>query len=244
VSLQRLIVEPSQIVDDQLHLTDTQQHYLWRVLRLQAGDQFLALDGKGHLWTVALTEPDQPTNILTAQTVTTHEKSPAITLAVALPKGNGFDEVVRQTTELGVTALQPLLTERTLHKPNPKKVERWQRIAAEATEQSERLLLPHVHAPLSWADYLKQVTLPQRLLCVARSTETTIHLGAALQQQPRGEVVIAIGPEGGWTDTEIAAAVAHDFQPVSLGSHILRAVTAPLVALAMATAVREGLPNS
>jgi 16S rRNA (uracil1498-N3)-methyltransferase len=238
VSIQRLIVEPSQVVEQQLQLTRDQTHYLSRVLRLQAGDQFIALDGHGHLWVVALTEDPHQGTILYTETVDQDPLGPQVTLAVALPKGNGFDEVVRQTTELGVTTLHPLLTERTLHRPTPKKIERWQRIAAEATEQSERGLLPHIHPPLPWADYLQQVEEAQRLICVARSLPDTLPMGQAIRQQPEANLVIATGPEGGWTETEIAEALALGFQPVSLGHNILRAVTAPLVALAMVAAVR------
>jgi 16S rRNA (uracil1498-N3)-methyltransferase len=145
--------------------------------------------------------------------------------------------VVRQTTELGVSTLQPVISDRTLHQPNPKKLDRWQRIAAEATEQSERLLLPQILPPLPWRDYLKQAIEGNRWICVARGDAPHL-LAVAQASDPTIPAVIAIGPEGGWTAAEVEGAIAAGFQPVSLGPHILRAVTAPLAALTLVTAAR------
>lgn len=143
--MQRLMVTPAQVAGDQITLSPEQQHYLYRVLRLAAGDRFVVLDGQGQQWLAELT--DAPGLAIATALASPVSSDPQITLAIALPKGSGFDEVVRQTTELGVTTLQPLLTARTLHQPNPKKLERWQRIAAEATEQSERLRMPTIQPP-------------------------------------------------------------------------------------------------
>ncbi|PSN11595.1 16S rRNA (uracil(1498)-N(3))-methyltransferase [filamentous cyanobacterium CCT1] len=234
------MVEPSQVVADQLRLSSSQQHYLYRVLRLGAGQQFVALDGQGQQWIATLTRDDVATIAPVAAPTTTLQAP--ITLAIALPKGSGFDDVVRQTTELGVTTLQPVISDRTLHQPNPKKLERWQRIAAEATEQSERLLLPQILPPLPWRDYLKQASEGNRWICVARGDAPHL-LTAAQASDPLVPAAIAIGPEGGLTAAEVEAAIAAGFQPVSLGPYILRAVTAPLAALTLVSAART-LHNS
>lgn len=156
--MQRLMVTPAQVAGDQITLSPEQQHYLYRVLRLAAGDRFVVLDGQGQQWLAELT--DAPGLAIATALASPVSSDPQITLAIALPKGSGFDEVVRQTTELGVTTLQPLLTARTLHQPNPKKLERWQRIAAEATEQSERLRMPTIQPPTTWASFLQQPLPP------------------------------------------------------------------------------------
>ncbi len=238
--VQRLMVEPSQVIADQLHLSDQQQHYLYRVLRLGVGQQVLVLDGLGHQWIATLTTTVGVAAIAPAPPSPQATPAP-ITLAIALPKGNGFDEVVRQTTELGVTTLQPVISDRTLAQPNPKKLERWQRIAAEATEQSERLLLPVILPPRPWRDYLQQSEPGQRWICVARGGaqgDAPHLLAAALASDPHRPAAIATGPEGGWTEAEVEAAIAVGFEPVSLGPHILRAVTAPLAALTLVAAAR------
>jgi 16S rRNA (uracil1498-N3)-methyltransferase len=231
--MQRLIVQPDQIQDNHLTLTADQQHYLYRVLRLAAADRFMALDGQGQQWVATLGENPGFAHLDPLAAVA--PVLPTVTLAIALPKGSGFDDVVRQTTELGVATLQPLITQRTLHQPNPKKLERWQRIAAEATEQCERPNLPNLQPPATWADYLRQNLPPQRWICLARGESHPL-LTVAQASDPNLDTVIATGPEGGWTEAEITAALAAGFQPVSLGPTILRAVTAPMVALTLALA--------
>ncbi|MFH7242510.1 MAG: 16S rRNA (uracil(1498)-N(3))-methyltransferase [Spirulina sp.] len=231
--MQRIIIQPDQIQDHHLTLTADQQHYLHRVLRLVAGDRFMALDGQGQQWVATLGK--DPGFAHLAPLATAAPVLPNVTLAIALPKGSGFDDVVRQTTEIGVDTLQPLITQRTLHQPNLKKLERWQRIAAEATEQCERPNLPNLQSPMPWADYLRQDLPPQRWICLARGESQPL-LTVAQASDPNLGTVIAIGPEGGWTEAEITAALAAGFQPASLGPTVLRAVTAPMVALALALA--------
>jgi 16S rRNA (uracil1498-N3)-methyltransferase len=242
VALQRLIVTPDQISGYCLRLTQGQQHYLYRVLRLGTGHQFIALDGQGHQWTATLTAAND-----TATLADIHGRpennipQPVVHLAVAIPKGSGFDDVVRQTTEMGVATLQPLITERTLHRPGSNKLDRWRRIAAEATEQSERLWLPKIYTPMTWEAFLQQPPTGDRYLCVAR--QTVPHLLDRLQTTQTeflaSGLTIATGPEGGWSALELDLAAQNRVLPVSLGASILRAVTAPLAALAIAQAVIE-----
>ncbi|XGV99053.1 MAG: 16S rRNA (uracil(1498)-N(3))-methyltransferase [Leptolyngbya sp. BL-A-14] len=256
VQLQRLVITPEQLQQGQIHLAPSQQHYLQRVLRLGSGDRFIAMDGQGHAWLASLRAIDalEPqADVL--EPIDSHTELPVrITLVAALPKGNGFDEVVRQATELGVDHILPVLSDRTLLHPSSQKLERWQRIANEAAEQSERLCVPRVAVPTSFAEHIQQVCQPpeamaKKYLCVARGTSP--HLLECLQsaeclpeqaELPAASIVLAIGPEGGWTESEIASAITAGYQPVSLGSRILRAVTAPLVALSLVAAVweREG----
>ncbi|MFN6461352.1 MAG: 16S rRNA (uracil(1498)-N(3))-methyltransferase [Nostoc sp. DedVER02] len=254
--LQRIAIAPSQFQQEQILLTKEQQHYLGRVLRLREGDRFIAMDGKGKWWLAQLA--GEQAEVLEALLVET-ELPVSITLMVALPKGNGFDEVVRCCTELGVTCIAPVLSDRTLLHPSPQKLERWRRIAAEAAEQSERSFVPTILEPVAFNTGLSLVIShlsfanSQQYICEARGEFP--HLKDCLQ--PKGQmtkdidasaasrrvgqmtIVIATGPEGGWTTQEIENAIAVGFQPVSLGRRILRAVTAPVVALSLITASCE-----
>ncbi len=234
--VQRLVVAAHQVQGKTLTLTAEQQHYLLRVLRLVVGDRFLALDGEGGLWlativdsanghtTATLTSP--PGDVAAVRSL----HRPTITLAAGLPK-QGFDEVVRQVTELGVDRIVPILSDRTLLKPSSNKLQRWQRIASEAAEQSERLTVPTVSDPLSWHTWLQQAGAQYRCICVAR--REAMSLLTACLTQPEADWVIAIGPEGGWTDQEVTAAIAAGYTPVSLGNGILRSVTACVTALSI-----------
>lgn len=228
---QRLFIAPQQRVEQQIQLTAAQQHYLRRVLRLQEGERFLVFDGEGGQWLAALS-PEPTLAVVIKPMAATPRPQPKIVLAAALPKGSGFDEVVRQATELGVDCLQPLISDRTLLKPSPNRLSRWQRIAVEASEQSERLSVPEIKSPLPWRDFLGEAQ-GSRYLCVARDRGP--HLFNCLFPLPE-IITIVTGPEGGWTAAEIAAAVATEFEPVSLGPQVLRAVTAPLAALTLVQA--------
>lgn len=234
----RLVIAPDQCQGQSVTLNATQRHYLQRVLRLSAGDQFVAMDGSGLAWLATLTGD----RAALGQPLTADSELPvSVTMIVALPKGNGFEEIIRPCTELGATAFQPAIATRTLLKPSPQRHSRWQRIAAEAAEQSERQWVPPIAMPLPWANVLDRFddTSTIKLLCVAR--HDSLRLGAYLNQATQAEpkpsaIVVATGPEGGWTDSEIKLAIAKGFQTVSLGKRILRAITAPTVALAQIVA--------
>ncbi|MBG1269907.1 16S rRNA (uracil(1498)-N(3))-methyltransferase [Nostoc sp. WHI] len=235
--LQRIAIAPSQFQQGQILLTKEQQHYLGRVLRLREGDRFIAMDGKGKWWLAQLA--GELAQVLEQLLVGETELPVSITLMVALPKGNGFDEVVRCCTELGVTCIAPVLSDRTLLDPSPQKLERWRRIAAEAAEQSERSFVPTILEPVAFNTSLSFAN-SQQYICVARGEFP--HLKDCLQhkqQMTNDKIVITTGPEGGWTTQEIENAIASGFQPVSLGRRILRAVTAPVVALSLITAAYE-----
>ncbi|HEY9862431.1 MAG TPA: 16S rRNA (uracil(1498)-N(3))-methyltransferase [Candidatus Obscuribacterales bacterium] len=259
--LQRLAIAPTQLQGEQICLTAEQQHYLSRVLRLRSGDRFIAMNGKGQWWLAELLGgQDQALQARLVQTLSVDAELPiAITLAVALPKGSGFDEVVRQATELGLSCVAPVISDRTLLHPSPQKLERWRRIAQEAAEQSERQVVPTILEPISLLPQLQQLLAtttdtPPAIgyFCVTRYDAP--HLLNCLQQDLRladqqpplsalSSMVIVTGPEGGWTEAEVEQAIALGYQPVSLGQRILRAVTAPLVALSLIAAVAEATPG-
>ncbi|MEZ2239807.1 16S rRNA (uracil(1498)-N(3))-methyltransferase [Microcoleus sp.] len=293
--LQRLAVNTPKKSDKSIDLNTEQKHYLHRVLRLQAGDKFIAMDGRGHWWLAVLEA--QETGLIASiieEIPVDKELAVEVSLMAALPKGNGFDEVVRQATELGVASIVPVTSDRTLLKPSPQKVDRWRRIAAEAAEQSERQFVPTIFEPVSFDLAVKDCCQKYRYICEARGDNR--HLWDCLMEleppqpplvrgepgleppqpplvrgepgfdppQPplvRGEqefdsafvgavppcpppgrelsIVIAIGPEGGWTEGEVKRAIEFGFEPVSLGSRILRAVTAPIVALSLVGTIFE-----
>lgn len=232
--LQRLAIAFSQLQDKQILLKREQLHYLSHVLRLKEGESFIAMDGQGNSWLAAL-EAQQGRILEPLEVIS--ELPIAITLIAALPKGNGFDEVVRCCTELGVTTIMPVIGDRTILNPSPQKLERWRRIATEAAEQSERAIIPAILEPVAFSSAIATVGANYRYLCVARGEHP--HLLNAINSLQSGEIAIAIGCEGGWTGAEIDKAINLGFQSVSLGSRILRAVTAPIVALSMVAAAFE-----
>lgn len=237
----RLVISPDQLNHQQLQLTAEQYHYLKRVLRFQDGDRFVAMDGCGQTWLAQLNQDQaEIVNVLTESS----ELPVAVTLLIALPKGSGFEEILRPCTELGVSTFVPIISDRTLLKPSPQKWERWQRIVKEAAEQCERQLVPNVLEPLPFSEALMQFQKwgHTGYLCVTRRESCSLmsHLSRLLPNN----LVIATGPEGGWTDTEVENAIAVGLTPVSLGKRILRAITAPTVALSVVAAISENYPDS
>lgn len=248
--LQRLVIAPAQRQDQKILLTDAQQHYLNRVLRLNNGDRFIAMDGKGCWWLSELQAGLAQAKIIETLNVQT-ELLLSVTLMAAIPKGSGFDQVVTQATELGVASIMPLKSDRTLLNPSPQKLERWRRLSQEAAEQSERQIVPTIAALVDFTTciHLPKIIDTQRYICVARGDALNF-LSCLLDQKLKYEsgqfvnpqppaIVIATGPEGGWTTAEVEQAIAAGFQPVSLGKRILRAVTAPIVALSLVASVWE-----
>lgn len=242
--MQRLVIASTQFLDGSgdasiVSLTMEQRHYLLSVLRLRAGDRLILLDGCGQGWLAALNGTDNP--VLTATLLEPYhcrgELSVSVNLVAALPK-NGFDEVVRSCTELGVKRIIPVISERTVLKPSANKLVRWRKIAMEAAEQSERAIVPTIEEPLTFSSYLQTATptaVTPHYLCGARAT--SVHLLQSLQTFPQGalptEMTLLIGPEGGWTEVEISQAIAQHMTVVSLGTQILRAVTASVTALSL-----------
>lgn len=239
VQLQRLIITPEQLTEQHLTLSEPQQHYLYRVLRLTIGAQFIAVDQAGQWW-LAVLQANGVAKVLQAMPAQTELPTP-ITLLMALPK-IGMDDIVRQVTEIGVGRIVPILSQRTVLQPSSQKLTRWQRIAQEATEQSERQIVPEILPPQSWESALQtwNASLGRCYLCEARGEHPHLfsYLLADLPDQT-ASLLLAIGPEGGWTASEIEQAKAAGYQLVSLGARVLRSVTAPAVALALLAAVLE-----
>ncbi len=174
---------------------------------------------------------------------------PPVTLAVALIKEQRWDLLLQKCTELGVSEIQPILSDRTIIKLKPddfaRKAERWQAVLRSATEQSEGLFVPQLLPPLSLTEYLKTRHTPgeQKIGTdsVASHTIVLLERGAdrpslktALRQRldAQAPLHVLIGPEGGWSDTEIRQFLSHPLQATSLGDRILRSETAAMAAIA------------
>ncbi len=258
MQLQRLAIASDQLLPPRLKLTQEQHHYLCRVLRLAAGDRFIAMDGQGHWWLAELETETTQAQLLEELTAQNELPIPVL-LLVAMPKGNGMDEIVRQATELGVAGIVPVVSDRTLLQPSPQKLDRWRRIVQEAAEQSERQIIPELFSPLAWTEALSRWhqtnadcylceargSYPPLLQVLSRTDSHSLYPHSPYQSNsvdssaPIRPIVIATGPEGGWTEPEVKAAIAAGYSPVSLGKRVLRAITAPLAALALVAAALE-----
>ena len=233
-NLYRLVFDPQQKTAEIVNLTKEQQHYLKRVLRFSNGDHFVAMNGQGQSWLAELAA-DQA-NLLETIELTTELKV-NLTLITAMPKGNGYEQILRCGTELGVSQFVPVFSDRSLLKPSSNKVNRWRKIVTEAAEQAERAIVPQVLEPATFKQAISELNpdLSDCYICVARGDRPS--LWNCLKQTHKPEIIVATGSEGGWTEGEIKSATQQGFQPVSLGKSILRAVTAPIAVATLVNAV-------
>lgn len=204
-----------------------------QVLRLQPGDEIILFNGQGGEWRASVTymgRSEVQVQLLAHDPVD-RELPHAISLAIGMPANERMDALVEKATELGVAAIQPLLTERSVLRLSGERAERrlahWQGVAVAACEQSGRTRVPELAPVRSLADYLRDMPAAggeRRWLLSPRATQT---LGTT-----RGHAVFLSGPEGGLSEAEEALAARAGFVPVSLGARVLRADTAPLAVLA------------
>lgn len=229
----RLYLAPPWPIDQQVTLDDAQSHYLSRVLRLDAGRQVTVFDGLGNAASGTVVESGKRTTrlALTSASPATDKESPLNThLAVGISRGERMDWVLQKATELGVTTISPLFTERTEVRLKgdrlEKKIAHWQQVIISACEQCQRNRLPELRAPVNFADFIQQPMQGLALLLHHRESQS-------LRQLPRPDALtLLIGPEGGLSETEIEQAMQrHQFRPVALGPRVLRTETAPIVAL-------------
>lgn len=235
----RLVIDPPPPETRRHLLTPEQSHYLFRVLRLSPGADLVAMDGRGQSWQARL---EADALALEEALAENSELSLGVDLAVALPKGNVLEEILRPCAELGVRGIYPILSQRTLLNPSDQKLDRWRRILTEAAEQCERQWTPQLFSPQPWPEFLAHPREhTAHFLCLARRPcpSLTGALRRRLAEAQPQALTLAVGPEGGWTDAEIQEALDQDWEAVSLGSRILRAATAPIVALAQVCALLE-----
>lgn len=204
------------------------------VLRFRPGQQLLALDNAGACYRVELRSlsANTATGVVTQQGAAEGEPRVEITLFQALLKGQKWDYLLQKGTEVGVSAFVPLLCQRGVARPDgaswSTRAPRWEAILQEAAEQSGRGRIPTLGPPLSWAE---ACAAAKGLSLLAHAAPSVQGLREELHAESMPErVSIYVGPEGGFTEEEVAIAQEHGIRAVSLGPRTLRAETAGLVA--------------
>lgn len=213
-----------------------------QVLRLQPGDALTVFDGRGGEWTATLTHMGRRDAALRLQSFDAAVREPplAVTLAVGMPANERMDTLVEKATELGVAAIQPLHCERSVLRLAAERAERrvahWRAVAAGASEQSGRTVVPVVAPVRPLAGFLGDLAGAPAGARWLLSPRAPAPLAQAVRTPPAA-VTLLSGPEGGLSAAEEDAARAAGFVPLHLGPRILRADTAPLAALALLTAL-------
>ncbi len=207
-----------------------------KVLRLKPGDQVTLCDGRGtdYHGTISDISAGQISVVIERSAMSESEASLRCTIYMAYAKQDKFEHVVQKATELGAAAIVAFPSARCVSRPDEKslakKLERWQKIAASAAEQSGRGIIPTVTAQPSYAAAVSAAACADYPLFFYEN-EQTRSLRQALGAEPHGAVSLMTGPEGGFAREEVAAAQAAGLVICSLGPRILRCETAPLCAL-------------
>jgi 16S rRNA (uracil1498-N3)-methyltransferase len=227
-----------------LPLSASDLHHAVKVARIRAGERIVVVDPTAIAFDVEVAAADREgvTGLVVAALPA--RPLPVVTLLLGMPKGGKADLVVEKATEIGVTRILPVVTARSVVRPEetaPKRVERWRRIAAAAAAQSQRTSIPVVEAPVGFEAALVAVASFDRCL-VAWEESADPGIGGALAGAAANDsVAVLVGPEGGLTAEEVARLRDAGALTVSLGATILRAETAAIVAVALVSAALGGM---
>ena len=235
----RFFLSPTLLTSERVSFPPEIAHQILHVLRLRPGQTVIALDNLGSQYQLELDQVDH--SAVTAQRVSAgpaaHEPRTALNLLLCLTQREKFEWILQKATEIGVQAITPVLSARSLVQDAAdvsKKAPRWEKILQEAAEQCGRGRIPVLNPPARFAAALSSVQACD-LRLIPWEAETTLSLRQAMQSSPPplASIALLIGPEGGFSAEEVNAARAAGFQAVTLGPRILRMETAAIVAVAL-----------
>ena len=236
--MHRFFAPPDRFDEERVTLDQSETRHLRDTLRLGEGANVQIFDGCGREFACTVTEVKKSSTellIIREQEPASPESALELTLAAVMLKGDKFDLVIQKAVELGVKKLVPLRSIRcdVKSRESKKRVDRWRKIALEASKQSGRAVLMPVTEPLAFADFLKDLGPDQQVILFSERE------GEKLKgHSTTNNLTAVVGPEGGWDDSEIAAARTANAHIVTLGGRTLRAETA---AIAVTAILQHGL---
>ncbi len=231
--LTRVYVDAPLAAGTRVTLAAGAARHVTRVLRLRVGEALTLFNGSGgeYAGSIEQSQGGRVAVAIGAQRAIERESPLALILAQGVSRGERMDLVVQKATELGVSGLVPVLTERSVVRLTAQQAERrlnhWRAIAVAACEQSGRNRLPAIAAPVPLTDFLRSRTDGMTRLLLSPGASATL----ADLPRPLSAVTVLIGPEGGLAEAEQEAAVAAGFKPLRLGPRVLRTETAAIAAL-------------
>ena len=231
----RFFVEPEELQPDFLVLTgENAQHA--KVLRLKNGEEVLVCDGQGRecLCVISDVAPGQISLVVKKRQESGSEAAVRVSVYMAFPKADKLEHVIQKATELGAYEIVAFPSARCISRPDEKslkkKLERWQKIAASAAEQSGRGRIPQVVTVPSYKAALQRAAQADKALLFYEN-EQAVTLRMALERGEYTTVSLLTGPEGGLEESEVTQAREAGLEVCTLGKRILRCETAPLCAL-------------
>ncbi len=224
---------------DTVEISDLEHHHLRNVLRVKKNDIIQIIDGKGGVYTAKVNRisVESTTVQITEQTPavrTSEKKSPVFMLCQGIPKNDKMELILQKTTELGVSKIVPMITERTLQKPSENRLKRWNRIVISATKQCKSLWLPELQQVRDFDACINTIAT-ETLSLILWEKEKKHHISHVFKSNTNPEsLAFFVGPEGGFTENEVQDAVNRGCIPVTIGSNTLRTETAAIAVTAIA----------
>lgn len=238
--MHRFYIAPEKWNLDALALDEAETHHALDVLRMKAGERAVVFNGRGFEATVEISEATKRSVTLrNLHHAKSHPLACEITLGQAVPKGKNMDLIVQKATELGVAAIAPLISERTVIQVEEddavKKQAKWQTVAIEAAKQCGQNWLPRIHTPQTPKQFFQSADRFD-LMLIASLQSDALHLKKVLAEfgdkRPQKTLVL-IGPEGDFTPAEISLAKSSGCRPITLGPIVLRTETAAIYCLSV-----------
>lgn len=218
----------------ELQLDSNAAHHVFRVLRMQAGEQVLLFNSQaeGDYHAVIQRIDKKGVWVQVGEFIPAKREAEVdIYLAQGIARGEKMDMIIQKAVELGVKKIFPLITERCnvrlTGEREEKRLAHWQGVVISACEQSGRNQLPSISPPADYADWLSQAKAEA---CFILSPHTLTKMPPAGEKAPRS-IIVLVGPEGGFSENEVQLAIDHGFTSLNLGPRILRTETASLAAL-------------
>lgn len=238
--MHKFFVEPHQIAGEHIVITGSDVNHICNVLRMRQGEQVLVSTGNDREYLCELADLSGAVVTLTILDVygSSRELDVRVTLYQALPKGDKLETIIQKMVELGVHRIVPIQTSRCVvkldEKKAAKKAARWNTVAETAAKQSKRNVIPEVCMPISFSEAVKQAGEYQKAVIPYENAEGMENARRVVMELAQAaSVAVYIGPEGGFTEEEIALAMRSLVVPVTLGHRILRTETAGMMLMSV-----------
>ena len=237
--LHRFFVRPERVCDGKVRIEGPDARQICQVLRLGRGDEVAALDGTGRAMIVRISDASATRVVGDVLEVCRLGTEPRVrvTLAQALPKGDKLEFVIQKGTELGVARFEVVTTARAVPRPPDeriaRRIARWRAIAKEAAEQSCRAVIPEVAGITPLEQFVPRIAGFDLALCLWEGEDGTTIRDLLTRNRSAENILILVGPEGGFEEDEVRTVEASGAVTVSLGRRILRSETAAIAAAAI-----------
>lgn len=231
---QRFFVD-SPVDSDRVTITGSEAHHVINVMRAAVGDQVTLFDGSGSEFQAQIQslKKNAVDLLIVDQRSSNRELPSPLTVAVALPKGDRQKWLVEKLVELGTSTLIPLVTERSVAQPVTQALSRLQRTVIEASKQCGRNQLMKIEPPQTVTECIALATdSSRRIFAHVQADPVESSIDHHFSNLPELGVVLAVGPEGGWTEEEVEQFREAQWQPASMGSRVLRIETAAIALVA------------